>query len=98
MRKGSASATYSTLKARAPQHVVYSLFWAGAISPFECGTPGRIRTADLLLRRQTLYPAELRAHITRLHFNCSPRLPKASNRLSMWYDAVTDHFISRRGG
>jgi hypothetical protein len=27
------------------------------------GTPGPIRTADLLLRRQTLYPAELRAHI-----------------------------------
>ena len=25
------------------------------------GTPGPIRTADLLLRRQTLYPAELRA-------------------------------------
>src|SRR5262249_51840546 len=30
----------------------------------ESGTPGPIRTADLLLRRQTLYPAELRAHIT----------------------------------
>ena len=28
----------------------------------EFGTPGPIRTADLLLRRQTLYPAELRAH------------------------------------
>ena len=27
------------------------------------GTPGRIRTADLLLRRQTLYPAELRARM-----------------------------------
>ena len=26
------------------------------------GTPGAIRTRDLLLRRQTLYPAELRAH------------------------------------
>ena len=26
------------------------------------GTPERIRTSDLLLRRQTLYPAELRAH------------------------------------
>ena len=77
---------------------LYSLFWAGAISALECGTPGRIRTADLLLRRQTLYPAELRAHITRLHFNCSLSLPQASNRSSLWYDAVTDHFISRRGG
>jgi hypothetical protein len=26
------------------------------------GTPGQIRTADLLIRSQTLYPAELRAH------------------------------------
>jgi hypothetical protein len=29
--------------------------------PEEGGTPDRIRTCDLLLRRQTLYPAELRA-------------------------------------
>jgi hypothetical protein len=28
------------------------------------GTPGVIRTPDPLLRRQVLYPAELRAHIT----------------------------------
>ena len=27
------------------------------------GTPGRIRTCDLLLRRQPLYPSELQAHI-----------------------------------
>ena len=27
------------------------------------GTPGRIRTCDIRLRRPTLYPAELRAHI-----------------------------------
>lgn len=27
------------------------------------GTPGAIRTRDLPLRRRTLYPAELRAHI-----------------------------------
>jgi hypothetical protein len=30
------------------------------------GAPGRIRTGDPLLRRQTLYPTELRAHLTRL--------------------------------
>ena len=29
----------------------------------ECGAPGEIRTHDLLLRRQTLYPAELRARV-----------------------------------
>ena len=27
------------------------------------GTPDRIRTYDLLLRKQTLYPAELRVHM-----------------------------------
>ena len=31
----------------------------------ENGAPGRIRTCDLLLRRQTLYPAELRALLKR---------------------------------
>ena len=44
--------------------------------PFECqldeetvgtliinGAPERIRTSDLCLRRATLYPAELRAHL-----------------------------------
>ena len=30
------------------------------------GTPGGIRTHDLLLRRQTLYPAELRVHAYRV--------------------------------
>jgi hypothetical protein len=34
------------------------------------GTPEWIRTTDLLLRRQTLYPAELRAHKL-LQLNCS---------------------------
>ena len=29
----------------------------------EVGAPGEIRTPDPLLRRQTLYPTELRAHI-----------------------------------
>ena len=28
----------------------------------DCGVPGGIRTRDLLVRSQTLYPAELRAH------------------------------------
>ena len=37
------------------------------------GTPGRSRTCDLLLRRQALYPAELRAHkdLRGLYFRCS---------------------------
>ena len=30
----------------------------------EDGTPEGIRTPDLLVRNQTLYPAELQAHLT----------------------------------
>lgn len=37
---------------------------AGAKCFFSIGTPGRIRTCGLLLRRQTLYPAELRARLS----------------------------------
>ena len=29
----------------------------------KCGAPGRIRTVDLVLRRHTLYPSELRAQL-----------------------------------
>ena len=32
-------------------------------SSSDYGMPDRIRTYDLLLRKQTLYPAELRAHM-----------------------------------
>ena len=35
-------------------------------SPLE-NMPGRIRTSDLLIRSQTLYPAELRAHLWQIH-------------------------------
>ena len=31
------------------------------------GAPDLIRTSDLLLRRQTLYPAELRVHVNRFY-------------------------------
>ena len=30
------------------------------------GAPGEIRTPDLLVRSQTLYPAELRAHFLKI--------------------------------
>ena len=33
------------------------------------GAPGEIRTPDLLLRRQSLYPAELRAHPSRVYIH-----------------------------
>ena len=61
------------------------------------GTPGPIRTADLLLRRQTLYPAELRAH-SEQQFNCRHNLRGGSNvheRVTMWYDSFRP--ISPRG-
>ncbi len=32
------------------------------------GAPGRIRTSDLLVRSQTLYPTELRAHFEAAHY------------------------------
>src|SRR5580700_10758627 len=33
------------------------------------GAPGQTRTGDPLLRRQTLYPTELRAHPWQLHYS-----------------------------
>jgi hypothetical protein len=49
------------------------------------GTPGPIRTADLLLRRQTLYPAELRAQ----NPMCSSIVIARRRRVKpgLWYDA-----------
>ncbi len=45
---------------------------------FKNGAPGRIRTSDLLVRSQALYPAELRAHIAwkQLGKNNRSRPPK----------------------
>src|ERR1700722_20338655 len=37
------------------------------------GAPGEIRTPDLLLRRQSLYPSELRAHATRVVYTGGSR-------------------------
>jgi hypothetical protein len=41
------------------------------------GAPGEIRTPDLMLRRHSLYPAELRAHWEKLY----TRLPIPPERL-----------------
>ena len=43
----------------------------------ENGTPDKIRTCDLLLRRQALYPAELRAHIA--YYCTEPRVFRCTN-------------------
>jgi hypothetical protein len=45
------------------------------------GAPGEIRTPDLLLRRQSLYPAELRARLRRfyhLQFGMGERMEELS--------------------
>jgi hypothetical protein len=52
------------------------------------GVPGGIRTPDLLIRSQTLYPAELRAHIgyiivDHLSFYVNPQ----KNSLYRWLTA-----------
>ena len=41
------------------------------------GAPGEIRTPDLLLRRQSLYPAELRARTDKLVYRAAgkPSMP-----------------------
>jgi hypothetical protein len=40
----------------------------------EVGTPGKIRTCGLLLRRQALYPSELRAHSVPKDFRLDPTM------------------------
>ena len=50
--------------------------WTVEVAPFVLawcpmlygGTPGEIRTPDLLVRSQTLYPAELQAQITLVNY------------------------------
>src|SRR5437667_1767503 len=44
----------------------------------QTGAPGEIRTPDLLLRRQSLYPAELRARTDKLVYRAAgkPSMPR----------------------
>src|ERR1043165_6308057 len=81
---------------RMPQNQISKVF---ELLEERSGTPGPIRTADLLLRRQTLYPAELRAHMRRNRSLIVPRCgPRGALRGRM---LSADHFISfisRRGG
>ena len=44
-----------------PMSSVRSVTHVSGLDPEKYGAPGAIRTPDLLLRRQALYPAELRA-------------------------------------
>ena len=59
------------------------------------GTPEWIRTTDLLLRRQTLYPAELRAHVNL--FNCRTNMQESSPRSRRQLRPAARNDPGRRG-
>jgi hypothetical protein len=40
------------------------------------GVPGETRTPNLLIRSQTLYPIELRAHLYELHYEVKRLVPR----------------------
>ena len=70
-RGGCASAAYSTNRKHLVMRQTYGWQWKKSRDVVsrqsfwhlgDYGTPGVIRTPDPLLRRQVLYPAELRAH------------------------------------
>jgi hypothetical protein len=71
------------------------------------GTPERIRTSDLLLRRQALYPAELRAHIavcivavfttSSSHHQQQAYPPAASATSEPHYEYSTSRSVERTG-
>ena len=59
------------------------------------GTPERIRTSDLLIRSQSLYPAELRAHKealnipqSRVIFNGMPETSEYLNGVPRWIQSA----------
>ena len=69
--------------------------WA---TPTICGVPWGIRTLDLLLRRQLLYPAELKAHFLERVMGIEPTWPAwKAGVLPLNYTRVklSFHIISR---
>ena len=72
-----------TLSAHTPTRVMRKLL--------ESGAPGEIRTPDLLLRRQSLYPAELRAHCIPVYLQeLLPSIGK--RRRQFWRDRSESRF------
>ena len=57
---------------------------------FSVGEPGGIRTHDLLIRSQTLYPAELRAHML---FDSSDILAQAGGHVKCFFDMMPAHIV-----
>src|SRR5215472_5156548 len=64
-KKGTADFTLDSM-ARKPA-LDPALRQCRGMCNYDSGAPGEIRTPDLLLRRQPLYPAELRAHCSSLY-------------------------------
>ena len=60
---------------------------------FAAGVPGGIRTRDLLIRSQTLYPAELRAHM----FFPAP-FRKIACRIQALYHLITKLHTCQQSG
>ena len=55
------------------------------------GAPGGTRTLDLLVRSQTLYPTELRAHITLFTINSLPQfIIRFQPRVSVYFEDLKD--------
>ncbi len=90
-------------------HLVFDAGIAGLCFLERNGAPGQIRTGDPLLRRQTLYPTELRAHpcgFNDFRSCCSHftpfqhpfRLHKTPARAAFTHAAATFHGQSRKGG
>jgi hypothetical protein len=55
------------------------------------GAPGGTRTPDLLVRSQTLYPTELRAHCTLFTINSLPQFPiRFQPQVSLCFEDLKD--------
>src|ERR687884_361132 len=50
--------------------------YQAALLPEKYGVPGETRTPNLLIRSQTLYPIELRAHLYELHYEVKRLVPR----------------------
>ena len=66
---------YTTSRGSLPDFMVRVTYWPSSqyFVGGNHGAPGRIRTSDLLVRSQALYPAELRAHIARMQLSKNNR-------------------------
>jgi hypothetical protein len=60
----------------------------GGRKSFVLNAPGTTRTCDLLVRSQTLYPTELRAHLT--NANCATSFAPMSTSHLLFHGSILD--------